>query len=55
MLWTRKRPQEVFTPRAAEINENMYVNRPNLEIRLKRAIQGSYHVIVYGDSGSGKS
>lgn len=49
------KPNEVFTPKAPTVNEDMYISRPELEKKLKRAIDGTYHIIVHGDSGSGKS
>lgn len=51
------RPQinEVFTPRGASINKNIYIERPDLERELTRALNGSLHAIIYGESGSGKS
>jgi hypothetical protein len=51
----RAKPNEVFTPKAPLVNEDMYITRPHLEKTLKRAIDGTYHIIVHGDSGSGKS
>ncbi len=53
----KKRPsvEEVFTPRQAQVNPNMYVERPQLEMELIRALKGSLHVIVHGESGGGKS
>lgn len=51
----QKKPEEVFTPRAAEVNNLMYINRPVLEAELLTAIRTNYHVVVYGDSGCGKS
>lgn len=50
-----KRPNEVFTPRSAHINERMYVDRPEHETRLHTAIHGTQHVLIHGESGSGKS
>lgn len=52
---SRAKPNEVFTPKAPLVNEDMYITRPHLEKTLKRAIDGTYHIIVHGDSGSGKS
>lgn len=51
------RPQinEVFTPRGAVINKSIYIERPELEKELARALNGSLHAIIYGESGSGKS
>lgn len=51
----QKYPEEVFTPRSAEVNPTMYINRPELEASLGRAIRTGYHVVIYGDSGCGKS
>jgi hypothetical protein len=50
-----KEPHDVFTPRAREVNQRMYVDRPDLEKALERGINGSLHLVLYGDSGSGKS
>lgn len=47
--------RKVFTPRLEEVNEVMYVSRPELEKQLKRAILGSKHVLVFGESGNGKT
>jgi hypothetical protein len=33
----------------------MYISRPELEKKFSRAIKGTQHVIVFGDSGSGKT
>jgi hypothetical protein len=49
------RPEEVFTPRQAEVNEKMYVSRPEIEEELEDALAGSNHILVHGESGSGKS
>ncbi len=46
---------EVFTPRRTEVNQDIYVDRPELEKELRRAIEGSKHSVVFGESGSGKS
>lgn len=51
----RKEPFEIFTPRQSEVNTGMYVSRPQLEKELKREIQGTKHIIIHGESGSGKS
>lgn len=52
-----KRPEvsEIFTPRRSEVNEAIYVHRPNYEKEIERGIKGSLHPVVSGDSGSGKS
>lgn len=49
------KPEEIFTPRAAEINEDMYVARPDLEDSLKSGLRTGFHIIVHGESGSGKT
>ncbi|SHH37986.1 AAA domain-containing protein [Cognatiyoonia sediminum] len=49
------RPEDVFTPRSATVNKSMYVDRPEYERELKYALRSGYHLIVYGDSGCGKS
>lgn len=49
------RPEEVFTPRSAEVNPAMYVDRPEYQQELRRAIRSGYSVIIYGESGCGKS
>ena len=48
-------PNDVFTPRARDINENMYVDRPDLERRLVDALKGDKYVIVHGERGNGKT
>lgn len=51
----KKKISDVFTPRRADVNHAMYVGRPYLEKELARALVGSQHVLVYGESGNGKS
>jgi len=51
----RPSPSEVFTPRNPNINPDMYVSRRELERKLRRAVEGTQHIIVFGDSGSGKT
>jgi hypothetical protein len=46
---------EVFTPRSATVNNRMYIDRPAYQRDLKRAVDGSLHTILCGESGSGKS
>lgn len=53
--FTRKSIEDVFTPRNAYVNEIMYIERPDLENALKRKIRGTQNIIVYGESGCGKS
>ncbi|MCK9296568.1 MAG: ATP-binding protein [Desulfobulbaceae bacterium] len=52
-----RRPKitDVFTPRRAEVNHAIYVQRSHHEKALKRSVEGSLHTIVSGESGSGKS
>ena len=54
---TAVRPEvnEVFTPRRTDVNREIYVDRLQLETALRRALDGSLHAIVFGESGSGKS
>lgn len=51
----RLRPDQVFTPRNAEVNTVMYVHRPLHETRLQEHLQSASHTVIYGESGSGKS
>ncbi|MPM28325.1 hypothetical protein SDC9_74846 [bioreactor metagenome] len=57
MIINNNRPYvtDVFTPRKTDVNKNMYVERPELESELKQALLGTLHVLVYGESGNGKS
>ncbi len=48
-------PDEVFTPRSANINPKIYVPRQNLERELKEAVSETRHIIIHGESGNGKS
>ena len=56
-MWQQqsKKPEEVFTPRASDINESMYVDRPDLEADLKKGLRSGMHLLIYGESGSGKT
>lgn len=51
----RPKPEEVFTPRSHDLNQKTYAERPNLEKRLKRALLGQKYIIIYGESGNGKT
>lgn len=51
----QKRPGDVFTPRAATVNESMYVRRPKLEERLIDAIDANKYIVIHGESGNGKT
>ena len=51
----RQNPNAVFTPRASEVNPRMYIHRPKFEESLLHALSGSKHMLLYGESGTGKS
>lgn len=55
MAENRSKITDVFTPRSAEVNHEMYIHRPLHERDLMRSVEGSLHTIVCGESGSGKS
>lgn len=55
MIFQKLKPENVFTPRSAEVNPDMYVSRPSLESALQLALRGNLHMIIHGESGSGKS
>lgn len=48
-------PDEIFTPRSAEINSRVYVPRPELEEELTEALTESQHLVIFGESGNGKT
>lgn len=48
-------PRDVFTPRRSEVNERMYVDRSELEEELVDALYGTNHILIHGESGTGKS
>jgi SpoVK/Ycf46/Vps4 family AAA+-type ATPase len=48
-------PENVFTPRASEINERMYVKREALEEKLGRALNSTKYFVIHGESGNGKT
>ncbi|WP_194714262.1 ATP-binding protein [Noviherbaspirillum soli] len=54
MATKRPQPQEVFTPRG-EYNPKMYANRSELEDDFEKKILRKEHIIIYGESGCGKS
>lgn len=51
----RKNIEDVFTPRNAKVNNDMYIDRLLLENELRRKIKGTKNIIIYGESGCGKS
>lgn len=48
------RPEEVFTPRG-EFNPRMYTPRPSLEADFARKLRMTSHLVLFGESGCGKS
>lgn len=55
MFQQAKKPELIFTPRASDVNEAMYVNRPDLEAALKQGLRSGMHLSICGESGSGKT
>lgn len=55
MFVSRPNVTDVFTPRDKDVNTEMYVERPELERALIRSINGSFHTLLFGESGNGKS
>ena len=55
MIFEKQKPEQVFTPRAAEVNSDMYIPRPTLEKALQNALRGNLHIVIHGESGTGKS
>lgn len=51
----KKKVSEVFTPRRSLVNHAMYIGRPGHEKELRRALAGSQHMLIFGESGNGKS
>lgn len=49
------KPEDVFTPRAAQVNDDMYVERKTLEAALTKALRTNLHILIHGQSGTGKS
>ena len=47
-------PDEVFTPRSAEVS-SLYIPRPELELELQEALSETQHIVIFGESGNGKS
>jgi len=55
MFGKRFKPEEVFTPKGSVVNSQMYIQRPELENALAKAIRKPKHIIIHGESGSGKT
>ena len=49
------KPEDVFTPRAASVNPKTYISRPDLERALALALRLPKHIVIHGESGSGKT
>jgi MoxR-like ATPase len=49
------KPEDVFTPRAATVNQSMYIDRPQLERSTETALRVKFHIIIHGESGTGKT
>jgi hypothetical protein len=49
------KPDEVFTPRSANVNPKLYIPRPDLEEELAEGLLESQHLVIFGESGNGKS
>lgn len=49
------KPEEVFTPRSSDVNHRSYIPRPELEEELAEGLSESQHIIIFGESGNGKS
>lgn len=49
------KPEEVFTPKGKDINEQIYVQRVDLETYLSDAIRKPKHIVIHGESGCGKT
>ncbi|MCL7745184.1 AAA family ATPase [Guyparkeria hydrothermalis] len=54
-MFFRKSPEEVFTPRVKDVNDDMYIHREGLERALSRAIRKHKNIVVHGESGTGKT
>ena len=55
MFGIKFKPEEVFTPKGSVVNAEMYIERPELENALEKAIRKPKHIIIHGESGSGKT
>ncbi|MDO6586315.1 hypothetical protein Q4543_12405 [Salipiger sp. 1_MG-2023] len=48
-------PEDIFTPRSATVNPRIYIPRPDLEEELREGLSESQHLVIFGESGNGKS
>lgn len=46
--------ERVWTPRSSEVNNDMFIDRPQMK-SLEKAFRGPYHIIIHGQSGCGKT
>lgn len=52
---SKPKPDDVFTPRSADVNPKLYIPRPDLEEELVEGLSESQHLVIFGESGNGKS
>lgn len=50
-----KKPTDVFTPRQAEVNNDIYIHREKHEKSLIRWLDNTMHGFIFGESGNGKT
>ncbi|PZX39401.1 AAA domain-containing protein [Roseinatronobacter thiooxidans] len=56
IIYSREpKPEDVFTPRSASVNPKLYIPRPDLEEELSDGLSESQHLVIFGESGNGKS
>lgn len=55
MSIARPTANQIFTPRRAEVNNDMYIHRNSHEKSLKRWLDEDLHGFIFGESGNGKS
>lgn len=53
-MFDRQSPEAVFTPRG-DYNPKMYTNRQDLEKDFGEKLRRQEHIVIYGESGCGKS
>ena len=54
-MMNRIKAENVFTPRGDTVNPQMYIPRADLESALKRSVRKPKHIIIHGESGTGKT
>jgi len=54
-VFVRPAVQDVFDPRASNVIPEMYINRGLVELDLVRAAAESLHIVIFGNSGCGKT